>query len=322
MCNWKVPLKEGLLGGDAGTVLTVEAVLVGSLAALGAVCSLSAARAAIIAEFSDAAGSVQDLNQSYLFNSPMGHSSTVLASGFADQLDFCDDAEDVSGQIDNCVTFESPVDEGVDVIDEKVPSVSGVGVTLFDSVSADGSSGTGSLGDGTTSTGVNLTTNSGGIASVRSGGGVGIDESRNAAGNYRFEFDDPLVNVEFFIASLWQHSLNRIGNFTITLSDGTVINNAAFTIVPDTIINNGAVGPFTANGGSTRLLAQISLGGAEYATSNSSGQAAGRLRFADIPTAVGPDCVGVTAIEFQKLGGRARVTGAGIVVSGQIVTEN
>lgn len=322
MCNWEVPFEESLVCDDTGTILTIEAMLVATLAALGVICSVSATRTAIIAEFSDSAGSVQDLNQSYLFNTPIGRSSTVRASEFADQLDFCDDAEDVPGQIDNCVTFESPVDEEGEDIDEKVPSVSGVGVTQFTSVSADGSSGTGSLGDGTTSTGVNLTTNSGGIASIRTPAGVNINESVNLEGDYRFEFDDPLVNVEFFISSLLSRGSNRVGNFTITLSDGTVIHNAAFTIVPDTITSNSAVGPFRANGGSTRLISQISLGGAEYATSNSGGQAAGRLRFADIPTAVGPDCVGVTAIQFEKLGGGNGRSGAGFAVSGQIVTEN
>lgn len=324
MYNWEVPFEECLVHDDTGTILTIEAMLVGTLAALGVVCSVSATRTAIIAEFSDAAGSVQDLNQSYMFNTPIGHSSTVLASEFADQLDFCDDAEDVSGQIENCVVFESPLaEEDGDIEEEKVPSVSGVGLTQFTSVSADGSSGSGSLGDGTTSTGFSLSTNSGGITSVRTPSGFNINESITVEGDYRIEFDDPLVNVEFFISSLLSRGSNRVGNFTITLSDGTVINNAAFTIVPDTISSGiSVVGPFTANGGSNRLITRITSGGADYATSNSGGQAAGRLRFADIPTAVGPDCVGVTAIQFEKLGGGDGPSGAGFSVSGQVVTEN
>jgi hypothetical protein len=104
---------KNLWNDDAGFVVSVELVLISTIAVIGLLAGLTSVRDAVVCELSDVAGAVQDLNQSYSYNGVVGHSSTNVGSDFNDALDFCDTTDDVSGQADNCITFDgAPLNEG------------------------------------------------------------------------------------------------------------------------------------------------------------------------------------------------------------------
>lgn len=93
---------------DRGTVVSNELVILAVVAAFGLITSLTAIRDAAISEISDIAGSVQDLNQCYSINGIIGHSATSHGMDFIDQVDHCDDADDITGAIDNCIVLDAP----------------------------------------------------------------------------------------------------------------------------------------------------------------------------------------------------------------------
>jgi hypothetical protein len=92
---------------DAGFVFSAELVLVATILVLGLLVGMTAVRDAVVSELSDVAGAIQDLNQSYEFYGVVGHSGETAGSDFVDGLDHCDDADDPSGDIDNCITIDS-----------------------------------------------------------------------------------------------------------------------------------------------------------------------------------------------------------------------
>lgn len=100
---------NGLRADDRGFVVSIEVVLVGIVAVVGLVAALSATRDAFIGELSDVAGSFQDLNQSFIVNGTIGHSSTSAGMGNIDQTDHCDDNNDTAGQPDNCITIDGGI---------------------------------------------------------------------------------------------------------------------------------------------------------------------------------------------------------------------
>ena len=101
-----------LWNDDAGFIVSIELILIATIAVIGLIAGLTSIRDGVVSELSDVAGSVQDLNQSYTFNGVVGHSASTAGSGFTDATDFCDDAEDIAGQADNCITFDgAPADE-------------------------------------------------------------------------------------------------------------------------------------------------------------------------------------------------------------------
>ena len=103
---------QKLWNDEAGFVMSVELILVATIAVIGLLAGLTAVRDGVVSELSDVAGAVQDLNQSYSYNGVVGHSSTNVGSNFVDATDFCDDANDIAGQADNCITFDgAPADE-------------------------------------------------------------------------------------------------------------------------------------------------------------------------------------------------------------------
>lgn len=105
-------LPKKLWNDDAGFVVSVELVLIATITIIGLLAGLTAVRDGVVCELSDVAGAVQDLNQSYSYNALTGHSATNVGSDFTDGLDFCDDAEQVAGGADNCITFTvAPADE-------------------------------------------------------------------------------------------------------------------------------------------------------------------------------------------------------------------
>ena len=79
----------------------------------GMLVGVTSTRDAVISEISDVAGAVQDINMCFSFTGLVGHSSSSCGSSFIDVLDFCDDADDVSGEADNCITFDSGGSETV-----------------------------------------------------------------------------------------------------------------------------------------------------------------------------------------------------------------
>lgn len=105
-------ISTSLWNDTAGFVVSIELVLIATIAVIGLVAGLTAVRDGVVSELSDVAGSVQDLNQSYSFNGVTGHSAASAGSDFQDQLDFGDSSDDVAGAADNCITFTgAPADE-------------------------------------------------------------------------------------------------------------------------------------------------------------------------------------------------------------------
>ena len=103
-----------LWNDDKGFVVSIELILIATIAVIGLITGLTAARDAVVSELSDVAGAVQDLNQSYTVNGVVGHAAATAGSDFADALDFCDSAGDADGQADNCIVLTgAPADEGV-----------------------------------------------------------------------------------------------------------------------------------------------------------------------------------------------------------------
>lgn len=97
---------------QAGFVVSIELVLIATIAVIGLITGMASVRDAVVSEMSDVAGSVQDLNQSYSINGVVGHSSTTAGMDYVDATDFCDDNDDVAGQADNCITFDgAPANE-------------------------------------------------------------------------------------------------------------------------------------------------------------------------------------------------------------------
>ena len=103
---------------DNGFIVSIELILIATIAVLGLITGMVAVRDAVVSELSDVAGAVQDVNQSYTYNgvsqTPGLHSDAASAgSSWTDLTDHCDTAEDVSGAADNCIVFtDAPSDEG------------------------------------------------------------------------------------------------------------------------------------------------------------------------------------------------------------------
>lgn len=305
---------------QSGFVLSVEMLLLGTVIVVGLIVGHTAVRDALNCELSDIGGALQDLNQSYMFSFENSDGSTTESS-FVDTRDWCDQPEDPVGQADNCVAFDlDPANEGDPGPPPWEPpvkefEVSEVGGQSFTSVNPGiGGSATGTIGDGTLNTTFTTTTDTGQILGT-SGNRIRFRESPNANGTFTTTFADPLANVEFWVGNLTNVSAidNLLGNFTVTLSDGTVLNNAAFTVLPDVINPNSTYGEFTTIGSDRESLSVTTVGGNQFVTdptANGPGsQAAGRIVFTGVP-AVGTSPaplsnppVGITSISFDRSGG-------------------
>ena len=102
-----------LWNDDAGFIVSVELVLIATIAVIGLIAGMTAARDAVVSELSDVAGAVQDVNQSYTYTGVEGHSGMTDGSDYIDATDFCDDPNDIADQADNCIVFDIPAaDEG------------------------------------------------------------------------------------------------------------------------------------------------------------------------------------------------------------------
>jgi len=93
---------------ERGFIVSIELILIATIAILGLIVGLTAVRDAVVSELSDVAGAIQDLNQCYSFFGVVGHSGSTCGSDYVDM-----DAEDVAAAADNCITFDGePADEG------------------------------------------------------------------------------------------------------------------------------------------------------------------------------------------------------------------
>lgn len=299
-------LGQRLFRDQTGFVFSVEMLLLGTVIVIGLIVGHTSVRDALNCELSDIGGALQDLNQSYTYQIENSDGSTTESS-FADRTDHCDQAGDPVGAADNCIVFNvEPTDEG----EFKTFNVSEVGSYDFTSVSTGfGGSASGTIGDGALDTTFNTTTDTGQILGT-SGNKIRFRESPNANGTFTTTFADPLTNVELWVQNLANDD-NFLGNFTVTLSDGTVLNNAAFTVLPDVISPNSTYGEFSTVGSDRESLQVTTIGGNQFVTdptTNGSGsQAAGRIVFTGLPpvgnspTLSNP--VGVTSISFERSGG-------------------
>ena len=102
-CRWITTL---ILKDQRGAVLSMEVVLAGVIAILGLIAVFAATRDALTSEISDAAGAVQDFNQSFVYNGISSASTATAGASYADALDVFDSSGDPAGAADNCITFD------------------------------------------------------------------------------------------------------------------------------------------------------------------------------------------------------------------------
>ncbi len=276
---------------EQGAVLSTELILVSIVAVIGMITGLASMRDSMVSELSDIAGSVQSINQSYSYT---GSRYTRLDDGSIEiLLDIPPEHESEEGE-----PAEPPVEHvigGVGSLDFSGGVSTGVG-----------GSASGVIGDGAIETTFTTTTDTGQILGSF-GNQVAFRESPDADGVFTTTFDAPITDLELFVGNLaGVANDNLLGNFTVTLSDGTVINNAAFSVIPDTVVGGATYGEFTSQNSDRDLLEQVNIGGINYVrdpTVNGAGsQGVGRIVFTDIP-APGPHCVGISSVSFERSGG-------------------
>ncbi len=323
---------------QTGAVYSIETILVATLFVVGAIAAIAATRDSVISELSDVAGSVQDVNHSFSYLGARSASASSAGAQYVDQTDVFDTAGDVAGAADNCITFDIPgLNEGDDLeafFSNQSSSLSDPASLEFDSViTGTNGSATGTLGDGTIETGFTITTTGGNVSTVQAtfANELRFFESDSSSGPFTITFDDPVTDVEFFVRNFTNtgvdgHPENLLGDFTITLSDGTVLNNAAFTVNPEAITPNTNLSAFFRTGSNeTDQLSVVTRGGSQFVTDptlNGTGnQAAGRITFDDVPVLgnpTGPGAVGISSIMFQRTGGPAGFR-ASFSLSGQVI---
>jgi len=299
-----------LFDDDTGYIFSLDLMLLGTILVIGSLVGHTAVRDALNSELADLSNAVSALSM----NGP---------SSFEDTTDFCDDPDDTSGAADNCITFDA---EPQNETEPKEFVLTDVGEFDFDDVNTGaGGSATGTIGDAGHMTGFNLTTDTGNILGT-SNDLIAFRESPESAGTFTTTFNEPLTNVEFFVTNLTNinNDDNLLGNFTVTLSDGTVLNNAAFSILPDVINPNTNYGEFRTGGSDRESLQIVTVGGLQYVTDptqNGAGrQAAGRIVFDNVPgvgTSPG-NPVGITSISFDRSGGPNNFR-AFFGISGQVI---
>ena len=193
-----------------------------------------------------------------------------------------------------------------------------------------GGSATGLIGDGTIDTGFTVTTDTGNIAGTSSNE-VRFRETVGTAGTFTIAYDEPLTEFEFWIrnfANIDGRPEQLLGNFKIELSDGTIINNAAFTVLPDAIAPNQNYGLFSTRNNDNSRVVSVNRGGLDYVTdplfNGTPDQASGRLTFPSIPITANPAApgsVGVSSIMFDRSGGPGGGFQANFSTSGRVLRE-
>lgn len=87
---------------EAGLVLSAELVFVASIAGIGMIVGLSAARDGVTSELADVGSAIQSYNQGYSVLGIQGHGAGVNGSRFQDNTDYCD-----TGAVDTAAADES-----------------------------------------------------------------------------------------------------------------------------------------------------------------------------------------------------------------------
>lgn len=96
-----------LWNDEAGFIVSLELILIATIVVIGMITGLATVRNAVVQELSDVAGAVQDINQSYTFNSAAGPISNTAGSVFVDTMDSpSDGAGDPFAQSDNGIVFD------------------------------------------------------------------------------------------------------------------------------------------------------------------------------------------------------------------------
>jgi len=99
-----------------GAIISIELVLVATIAVLGMVVGLSTVRNSVTNELGDVAGAVDDVNQSYTVTGITGHGSAVAGSDFIDLGDYCDTINDTAAVADQCILHTGgPLNEGTTI---------------------------------------------------------------------------------------------------------------------------------------------------------------------------------------------------------------
>ncbi len=106
-------IAKRLWNDDAGFIISIELILIATIAVIGLIAGFASVRDAVVSELSDVAGAVQDLNQCYSFFGVVGHAASTCGSEYIDALDFCDSVDDAAGAADNCITFDGGPDDEV-----------------------------------------------------------------------------------------------------------------------------------------------------------------------------------------------------------------
>ncbi len=105
---------QQLWNDEGGFVVSVELIMVATVAVFGLLAGMTAMRDAVVSEMSDVAGAVQEVNQSFRYFGVLGHSASTAGADYTDLTDYCDDSEhSATAPIDNCITIE-----GVNEIEE------------------------------------------------------------------------------------------------------------------------------------------------------------------------------------------------------------
>lgn len=91
------------LNDEAGSIISVELILVATILVIGAIVGIASVRDSVISEIADMAGGVQALNQCYSVSGIIGHAASTCGFDFFDYHDFCDD-----GPTPACITFDLP----------------------------------------------------------------------------------------------------------------------------------------------------------------------------------------------------------------------
>ena len=92
-----------LWNDEAGLVISSELVFVTSIAAIGMIVGLSAARDGITSELADVGDAVTEYNQGYQVASIQGHGAAVAGTLYRDNTDFCDTSDDVAAADEGCI---------------------------------------------------------------------------------------------------------------------------------------------------------------------------------------------------------------------------
>ena len=79
-----------LWNDEAGALLSMEVVLVGTILVVGVLTGLTSLRDAVVTELADVGGAVAWLDQSYHLHGIKAHSSTTAGTRHIDAPDYCD----------------------------------------------------------------------------------------------------------------------------------------------------------------------------------------------------------------------------------------